>query len=235
VLLTGEDTTTLITVLHLKQFNPSLKITAYINNSQLKKTFASVFMFLHTSHMRITPYFALITVMIALAFTSCAKDNPTSSTQSTDSTQTPTVAPYQGSCGFNLSKVFINDTASVSNLTFNQRASMSAMHLVANGIDQTNIKFSAWDEPNHDFMYDVKLSIPGNKTGTYKWGSGSSIALTINNSTVYGMGEGTTTFTELTINPLTPFGNTVIGEFSGILVAPNKQRVAIHGKLSGCY
>jgi voltage-gated potassium channel len=38
VLLTGDDTTTLVTVLHLKQLNPSLKITAYINNSQLKKT-----------------------------------------------------------------------------------------------------------------------------------------------------------------------------------------------------
>ncbi len=38
VLLTGDDTTTLVTVLHLKQLNPSLKITAYINNSQLRKT-----------------------------------------------------------------------------------------------------------------------------------------------------------------------------------------------------
>lgn len=38
VLLTGDDTTTLVTVLHLKQLNPNLKITAYIINSQLKKT-----------------------------------------------------------------------------------------------------------------------------------------------------------------------------------------------------
>ncbi len=38
VLLTGDDTTTLVTVLHLKQLNPSLKITAYIINSQLKRT-----------------------------------------------------------------------------------------------------------------------------------------------------------------------------------------------------
>ena len=38
VLLTGDDTTTLVTVLHLRQLNPELKITAYIMNSQLKKT-----------------------------------------------------------------------------------------------------------------------------------------------------------------------------------------------------
>jgi voltage-gated potassium channel len=38
VLLTGDDTTTLVTVLHLKQLNSALKITAYIANSQLKKT-----------------------------------------------------------------------------------------------------------------------------------------------------------------------------------------------------
>ncbi|MEP7218031.1 MAG: ion channel, partial [Bacteroidota bacterium] len=38
VLLTGDDTTTLVTVLHLKQLNSGLKITAYISNSQLKKT-----------------------------------------------------------------------------------------------------------------------------------------------------------------------------------------------------
>jgi voltage-gated potassium channel len=38
VLLTGDDTTTLITVLELKRINPDLKITAYIANSQLKRT-----------------------------------------------------------------------------------------------------------------------------------------------------------------------------------------------------
>jgi voltage-gated potassium channel len=38
VLLTGDDTTTLVTVLQLRQLNPALKITAYIVNSQLRKT-----------------------------------------------------------------------------------------------------------------------------------------------------------------------------------------------------
>lgn len=38
IILTGDDTATLVTVLHLRQLNPNLKITAYIKNSQLKKT-----------------------------------------------------------------------------------------------------------------------------------------------------------------------------------------------------
>jgi len=38
ILLSGEDTATLITVLELRSVNPNLKITAYIKNSQLKKT-----------------------------------------------------------------------------------------------------------------------------------------------------------------------------------------------------
>lgn len=38
ILLIEDDTRTLITVLELRQLNPSLKITAYIRNSQLRKT-----------------------------------------------------------------------------------------------------------------------------------------------------------------------------------------------------
>lgn len=38
ILLIEDDTRTLITVLELKRINPSLKITAYIRNSQLRKT-----------------------------------------------------------------------------------------------------------------------------------------------------------------------------------------------------
>lgn len=38
ILLTGDDTSTLISVLHLRQLNPTIKITAYIQNSQLKRT-----------------------------------------------------------------------------------------------------------------------------------------------------------------------------------------------------
>jgi voltage-gated potassium channel len=38
ILLTGDDTTTLVTVLELKRLNPDLKVTAYIMNSQLRKT-----------------------------------------------------------------------------------------------------------------------------------------------------------------------------------------------------
>jgi voltage-gated potassium channel len=38
ILLTGDDATTLVTVLELKQASPDLKITAYVQNSQLKRT-----------------------------------------------------------------------------------------------------------------------------------------------------------------------------------------------------
>ena len=38
IILSEDDTTTLVTVLHLKQLNPELTITAYIRNSRLKRT-----------------------------------------------------------------------------------------------------------------------------------------------------------------------------------------------------
>lgn len=38
ILLTGDDAITLVTVLELKRVNPELHVTAYIQNSQLKKT-----------------------------------------------------------------------------------------------------------------------------------------------------------------------------------------------------
>lgn len=38
ILLTGDDAITLVTVLELKRINPELHVTAYIENSRLKKT-----------------------------------------------------------------------------------------------------------------------------------------------------------------------------------------------------
>ncbi|MDB5035469.1 MAG: hypothetical protein JWQ98_2710 [Chlorobi bacterium] len=197
--------------------------------------------------------FVLLT-LVTVAATGCAsKSNPTA-TVPTDTTKLQTILPYDGLCGFRMSRarLFTTDTAVASrwasDVRFSsQTASLVAMYLKGNGVDRTEIQVpinGVSADGRHNFQGSLQLWMPGNVAGVYPWKASNQSKLIIitsdgKNSFEYSSLSGNTTIRSIHFGNgvNTPFNytDTLKAHFSGVIgIGFPADSVTIDGELGGC-